>query len=72
MPEKVNQFLKDHQGDVELEKKYDMEGWWLLRACKPGVKVRSLCKHYQLETLREYRLRSRRQINQARKQGKRI
>ncbi len=70
--EKVNKLLKDHEGAVELEKKYDMEGWWLLHACKPGVKVRALCEQYQIETLRQYRLRSRKQINQARKQGERI
>lgn len=70
--EKVEKLLKAHPDEVTLEKKYDMEGWWLLRACKPGIKVRTLCKQYELETLREYRLRSRREINQARKRKERI
>ena len=36
-----------------------MESWYLLRSIKPGVRVRDLCKEYQIETLREYRHRSR-------------
>ena len=47
-----------------------MEGWYVLRAVKPGVQVRELCKQYQIETLREYRHRSRDQINQRRNAGK--
>ena len=42
------------------------------RAGKPGVRVRSLCKQYEIETLREYRHRSRREINKAREEGRRI
>jgi hypothetical protein len=42
----------------------------VLRAVKPGVRVRDLCKQYQLETLHEYRHRSRDQINERRSQGK--
>jgi hypothetical protein len=49
-----------------------MEAWYLLRAVKPGVRVRDLCKQYQIETLRDYRHRSRQQIDAARKSGKRI
>ena len=49
-----------------------MEGWNLLRAVKPGVRVRDLCKQYQIETLREYRHRSREQINQRRKKGEKV
>ena len=49
-----------------------MESWYLLRAIKPGVRVRDLCRKYQVETLREYRHRSRRQINEDRQTGGRI
>jgi hypothetical protein len=38
----------------------------------PGVRVRDLCSRYQIETLRDYRHRSRTQINQARKEKKKI
>ena len=49
-----------------------MESWYLLRSTKPGVRVRDLCREYEIETLREYRHRSRRQINEAREKGRRI
>jgi predicted amidohydrolase len=70
--QKVPALLKEHQGEVLLEQTYGMESWWLLRALKPGVRVRGLCREYKIETLREYQHRSRDQINEARKQGRRI
>ncbi len=70
--EKVQRLLREHKGEVEMEKSFEMEAWYLLRALKPGVRVRDLCKQYQIETLREYRHRSRQQIDEARKAGKRI
>ncbi len=70
--QKVKQLLDEHKGEVELEKFYDAESWYLVRATRPGVKVRDLCRKYQIETLREYRHRSRRQIDEARKMGKPI
>ncbi|MBC8874001.1 MAG: carbon-nitrogen hydrolase family protein [Planctomycetes bacterium] len=70
--DKVNRLLKEHADDVEQERFYPMESWYLLRAIKPGTRVRDLCKEYGIESLREYRHRSRREINQARKEGRRI
>jgi hypothetical protein len=68
--EKVTRLLREHKGEVELLKNIgEMEGWYVLRAVKPGVRVRDLCKQYHIETLREYRHRSREQINQRRKSG---
>ncbi len=49
-----------------------MENWYQLRSLKPGIRARDLCKQYQIETLREYRHRSREQINDARAKGNRI
>jgi len=69
---KVRKLLADHKGKVIIERHYVMESWWLLKAVKPGVRVRQLCKKYQIETLREYQHRSRKQINEARKAGRRI
>ncbi len=57
--EKVAKLLKEHQGEVIQEQFLDMESWYVLRSVKPGVRVRNLCKQYQIETLREYRQRSR-------------
>jgi len=70
--EKIKKLLKEHKGEVEMEKDCAMEGWYLLRSVKAGVLVRDLCKQYQIETLRDYRHRSREQINEARKEGRKI
>jgi predicted amidohydrolase len=69
---KVAKLLREHQGEVVQERLLDMESWYVLRSLKPGVLVRDLCKQYQIETLREYRQRSRTQINDARAEGKKI
>ena len=70
--EKVARLLREHAGEVSEERFYEMESWHLLKAVKPGVHVRDLCKSYGIETLREYQHRSREQINQARKLGRKI
>jgi hypothetical protein len=70
--EKVAKLLKEHAGEAEMEKQYDLEAWYLLRSVKPGTRVRDLLKQYEIEPLREYRHRSREQINQARKENKTI
>jgi hypothetical protein len=70
--EKVARLLQQHKSEVEEEQFLDMEGWHLLRSLKPGIRVRDLCKQYQIETLREYRHRSREQINDARAKDKKI
>ncbi len=70
--QKVAKLLKEHEGDVVQERFLDMEEWYVLRSVKPGVLVRDLCKQYHIETLREYRQRSRTQINEARTQGRKI
>ena len=70
--EKVARLLQEHASEVAEEQPLDMEGWYLLHSLKPGVRVRDLCKQFQIETLREYRHRSREQINDARVKDKRI
>ncbi|MHB8901569.1 MAG: carbon-nitrogen hydrolase family protein, partial [Thermoguttaceae bacterium] len=70
--EKVRRLLEEHAGEVEQEQFFAMESWYLLRAAKPDVRVRDLCRQYGIETLREYRHRSRREINEAREAGGRI
>lgn len=56
-------------GEAVIERHFEMEAWWLLRAAKPGVRARDLCKRDGIETLREYQQRSRRQINEIRFRG---
>ena len=69
---KVAKLLQEHRGEVVQERFLDMESWYVLRSLKPGVLVRDLCKQYRIETLREYRQRSRAQINDARTHGKKV
>ena len=69
---KVPKLVREHAGEVEIEHTYGAEAWWLLRAVKPGVRVRDLCRQYGIETLRDYQHRSRQQINEARTAGRRI
>ena len=45
---------------------------YLLHSLKAGIRVRDMCKQYRIETLRQYRQRSREQINEARIKGKKI
>lgn len=70
--EKVEKLLREHADDVELESFPGSKAWYLLRSIKPGVRVRELCAQYKIETLRQYQHRSREQINEARKAGKKI
>lgn len=69
---KITRLLEDHEDDIVLEKDWHPEGWYMLRAVKPGVRVRELLQRYDIETLREYRRRSREQINARRAAGARI
>jgi hypothetical protein len=69
---KVQKMLGEHRGEIELEKTLPMESWYVLRAVKAGVRVRDLCRSYQIETLREYRERSREKLNEARVNGKKF
>ena len=67
--------LKEHEGEIVVERKLsdeDLAPWWLFKATKPGVRTRDLLKEHQIETLREYQHRSRKQINEAREKGERI
>jgi hypothetical protein len=72
---KVDKMLSEHDGEIMVERKLsdeDLAPWWLFKALKPGVSARDLLKKYEIETLREYQHRSRKQINEARKKGERI
>jgi hypothetical protein len=73
--QKVEKMLAEHEGEIKVERELsdeDLAPWWLFKAVKPGVSVRGLLKKYEIETLRQYQHRSRKQINEARKKGERI
>jgi len=71
---KVAKLLQEHPGEVEKvpDIAVDGENWTVLRSMKAGVRVRDLCARYGIETLREYRHRSRDEINLRRQKGERI
>lgn len=69
---KIEKLVADHEGEVIIESYRATEEWYLLRSIKPGVLVRDLLKEYDIEPLREYQQRSRKEINKARKQGRKI
>jgi hypothetical protein len=66
--QKMDALLEKHKGDLERED-VKMAGCWILRSIKPGIRVRDLCRDKHIETLREYRLRSRDEVNKARAGG---
>jgi predicted amidohydrolase len=73
--ERVKKMLDEHKDEIIVERNLsdeDLAPWWLFKAIKPGVHVRDLLKKYDIETLRDYQHRSRKQINEARENGKRI
>jgi hypothetical protein len=64
--------LAEHVGEVRIESHNDTESCYLLRATKPGVRVRKLCAQYGLETARQFTQRARKEIDDARQKGKRV
>ena len=76
--EKVDKLLAEHGDAIQAERVPPTSGtdprapWWLLRATKPGVRVRPLLKEYGIARLHDYQQRSRKEINERRKQGKRV
>ncbi|MBN1846635.1 MAG: carbon-nitrogen hydrolase family protein [Sedimentisphaerales bacterium] len=70
--DKLDKLLGDYKERIAVEQECPMEGWWRLKSTAPGLRVRDVLPKYQIETLRQYRQRSRIQINQARQEGKRI
>lgn len=69
---RLAKLLAEHVGEVQIDNHDDMESWYLLRATKPGVRVRELCAQYGLETSRQFVQRARREIDDARQKGKRV
>lgn len=53
-PEKVDALLQAHGADIEREKSLEMEGWFVLRAKRPGVSAKELAKQYGLVDRHQY------------------
>jgi predicted amidohydrolase len=63
---KLPKLLKERGEDVEEEKWEALEGWFVLRAKRPGVSCRDLARQYGLEELRHYINRSKCEIDKCR------
>ena len=66
LPEKRDKLLKEHGDDVTQEKWMPMEGWFVLKAKRPGVSARELARQYGMEELVHYINRSRCEIDKCR------
>ena len=64
--EKRDKLLAEHADDVEQELLLEREQWFVLRAKRPGVSARALAREYGLEELRDFKSRSRREIDRMR------
>ena len=65
-PDKLHKLLAEHGEDVEQEKFLKLEGWFVLKAKRPGVSARKLARDYGLEELRHYINRSQCEIDKCR------
>ena len=65
---KRDQLLADHAEAIVQEKWLDREQWFVLKSTTPGVSARELARAYGMEELRDYISRSRRAIDEMRKQ----
>lgn len=61
--EQRDRLLGDHGDDVLLEQRLPREEWFVLKAKRAGVSARALAREYGMEELRDYRSRSRREID---------
>jgi predicted amidohydrolase len=65
-PEKIGRLLKERGDDVAEDKWLSSEGWFVLKAKRPGVSARELAREYGLEELRHYLNRSQCEIDKCR------
>lgn len=63
---RLEKLLAERGDDVELERHWEHEKLYVLRAKRPGISARRLAKEYGLEELREYLSRSRLEIDRRR------
>jgi hypothetical protein len=49
-----DKLLKEHGDDVMQDKYIERDGWFVLKAKRPGVSARELARSYGLEELRDF------------------
>jgi predicted amidohydrolase len=65
-PDKLHKLLAERGDDVAQDKWEPLEGWFVLKAKRPGVSARKLAQEYGLEELRHYINRSQCEIDKCR------
>jgi len=65
--DKLAVLLAENPRRVEVERRMPDEQWILLRAARPGVSARKACQEAGMEELREYKRRSRMEIDEMRR-----
>ncbi len=58
--------LRERGDSVREDRWMDREQWFVLSATRPGVSARALAKNYGMEELKDYLVRSRREMNRRR------
>jgi predicted amidohydrolase len=66
VPEKLHKLLAERGEDIDQEKWEPLEGWFVLKAKRPGISARKLASEYGLEELRHYINRSQCEIDKCR------
>lgn len=61
-----DRILKEHGDDVIMDKYIERDGWFVLRAKRPGVSARELARSYGLEELRDFIQHCRQIVDQRR------
>lgn len=64
--EKRDRLFKDYAGSIQQELHMEREQWFILKSTHAGVKARELAKSYGMEELRDYKNRSRLEIDRMR------
>ena len=64
--EKCKQLLTESPRQVEIEKHYPEEQWFIVRSAQSGVSAREICRKAGMEELRDYKQRSREMIDKLR------
>ena len=65
--DKIAVMLSEHPEKIELEHDYEREEWCVIRSVLPEVDARTLCREYGIESLRDYKRRSRKHADILRK-----
>ena len=67
--DKIYKLTSENPPLVEIEKHWPEEQWIIVRSAQEGVSAREVCKNAGMEELRNYKLRSKKHIDELRKNG---